>query len=1269
MRSMSFSEFEMMSQPLILLTVISTTEIDPVAAMVELASVHHTPACYSNGQYEPVIQRVYLLLDDAGEKVKEPFSVLRLLHSRFPPSCTKLIAINSFTATAPNFQQPDMWSKFLIPKYFPEQTPQLDLSKMPLDPLRNQIVLGCRLSVDDFMKLREFCIWLYNEQIVPALEKRLTILGKQVNDSRRGVKNVFKSFWRKPREESEFVKGSIKYRYDKIEAQTLLLADTAFMVRDYETAAANYKLVRDEYKSDKSTLHLAYSFLMIAACQIITEPHKYRDTHTYLDGLSQCLVPNLDLLHANASLAMLAAEMYVTGNYGRAPLESARVLLQAAQNVNKYPLLSGLLIERSASFMLQGFQVRRYVFHSILAGNKLHRCGELPAKHAMTLFAAASMILEKGNWGDMKTKLARALSSDMKALGPEARQRSLMLLLKILASIVNDSKDTTNQNGMMDAVAVLNEISKDGGWGSVRVNEGWAMCPTRDVLLGPLPIGDLGDATNSTRTEICGLAVPELDMESLLVLEPVNGSDQDMLQRVNPEMLREVGLIQDLLTAEREICCTGLVTDHQERVLAKQLAKIQRDFRTHGHGKQPHGGRNHRQHRVRIPLGEKLFFKMKIRNQLPVDLRLTNLRLGIDRPELFDIPGCNTTLMAEQTCQTLLEAKPSELGNFKIVNAQWQLSETLAIKQTLSTKGALLQRTLKQRANRERAEDNRLSFEVVPAEPLLRLSFEGLSPEALQGQLLRCKLRLINEGSAIARDIFLKCSHPWFLFFDDNGTPQKNPLPFFGCSSTVLRLGELAIEPRKEHVLDVWLRISAAGPQRLSLLASYAENEDCKSRTSYLTFHIHSLPCAKLSVQLVPKLSSSVQYTMVAEITNLFKVSPSETGLPRDSSLGPLDRPDISGWHAELDEQGVEVVGLRLLGGAHSQRTNAALTLEGNELRYLTSPGERVVECYPLHFNNPHQVRRGNNIWLLPLADVEQQAFAEIAGRGVVLPDIIERFQCLWYAVDGFAELVAEAKLTLELEEVEADVMGPRSIADVRRARQQKNQDNQEEEDSDTEVAEVSLAEEDSSKGSGTVRQTISSVQDVADMEVARNALSVGVVWVCRWRNKLRWGLHQMPHVGYASAQFHARSQFNYHNSLISQKLAASAPSPSVAVAAAETKALALQTTSTSTFAALQFAVSHKPRAALSNVGVADVSVHVTVRSFVDEAVTLQLRVKHTGDIPTRGPTGNLSKTAFRGLAWINQTGYSDIKLSAHAEVTLSFCAQVMSVGTHNLNR
>jgi hypothetical protein len=59
----------MLSHPVVLLLVVATSDVDPVACMQELASMHHTPLCLTSGQYDnDSVQRVYVLVHDTYSK-------------------------------------------------------------------------------------------------------------------------------------------------------------------------------------------------------------------------------------------------------------------------------------------------------------------------------------------------------------------------------------------------------------------------------------------------------------------------------------------------------------------------------------------------------------------------------------------------------------------------------------------------------------------------------------------------------------------------------------------------------------------------------------------------------------------------------------------------------------------------------------------------------------------------------------------------------------------------------------------------------------------------------------------------------------------------------------------------------------------------------------------------------------------------------------------------------------------------------------------------
>jgi hypothetical protein len=83
----------MLSHPVVLLLVVATSDVDPVACMQELASVHHTPLCLTSGQYDnDSVQRVYVLVHDTYSKSavdprKEFDKVCRIFffHTRLSP--------------------------------------------------------------------------------------------------------------------------------------------------------------------------------------------------------------------------------------------------------------------------------------------------------------------------------------------------------------------------------------------------------------------------------------------------------------------------------------------------------------------------------------------------------------------------------------------------------------------------------------------------------------------------------------------------------------------------------------------------------------------------------------------------------------------------------------------------------------------------------------------------------------------------------------------------------------------------------------------------------------------------------------------------------------------------------------------------------------------------------------------------------------------------------------------------------------------------------
>jgi hypothetical protein len=95
----------MISHPVIMLIAVATTDVDPVACMQELASVHHTPSCLQSGQYDnETVQRVYFLVHDVNNVRKNEIDSNKefaKMQSYFPASHTKYLALNSLPLDRP----------------------------------------------------------------------------------------------------------------------------------------------------------------------------------------------------------------------------------------------------------------------------------------------------------------------------------------------------------------------------------------------------------------------------------------------------------------------------------------------------------------------------------------------------------------------------------------------------------------------------------------------------------------------------------------------------------------------------------------------------------------------------------------------------------------------------------------------------------------------------------------------------------------------------------------------------------------------------------------------------------------------------------------------------------------------------------------------------------------------------------------------------------------------------------------------------------------
>lgn len=631
---------------------------------------------------------------------------------------------------------------------------------------------------------------------------------------------------------------------------------------------------------------------MIAACQFMLEPGvRTRDLVSTIETVTQCIQSNTELPHASAFYAYILSELLTSHPQNRAPLEAVQILLLAAGYLNRYPMLSALLTEKAAQYYIPARQYRKFSLHIVLAGHKFNSCGTTAAiDHSSICFAAAMILYDQTEWSTVKSKLWRALADRSKVVHtPNGSRIALLLLLQIVSAITSKNRKSFNgETALNDAVKVYHELVHDKSWGNLTIPTGWESINTRDILLDktafiehsvaspplvmdPENVINLINSVDIEESEplpkvdgftiIEDLRLPEIFMESVVLMTPLNGSSSVVPFGVENPLNPKIELLKSFLEIEKvvdKISLTGggdfttMLESCSEKFVQVDSTIREGLFRNYGSSPLSGSGNN----ALLIPLGERVVLHLKFYNPLPVDLSLRDLQVIMNIPESFDVIGTDTIIPSGTTKDVTLIATPLTLGTFRVESTCWYLGARVQIIQHIRKKGALLQKTLTQRAHRQRSPDNTLTFNVIETCPLLRLDIgkEMENAEVLNGEIIRTTLTMVNEGSAAAKDIELIFNYPigaLELFhvsneaegvkYDSDTTKIVRFLPFIGQSCTAVRIpNDISIRSGGFIQLRVWIRCQDIGKLEISLLASYqsALSDRVAPRTSFSSFNV-----------------------------------------------------------------------------------------------------------------------------------------------------------------------------------------------------------------------------------------------------------------------------------------------------------------------------------------------------------------------------------------------------------------------------------------------
>ena len=441
--------------PLVLLVCTATNEVTaPENVLQELYQSNHSlPNVYRRGLYDPSAMRQEVLVlhdnhDHDNTALDQNEKGLRqLLRSRFGANAS-LLRVNSTThptaAALSEQETSDAWG--------------------------GKGNLGTFLSDNDKALFRRYFQSLLTTALLPSLEVRIGNLNAIVSEQKKGMRNLVKSFWRKPKDDAASGSGAgsstsntnsiygqsssssagggkpggnrgeeVPYRYDSIESQTHLLADTLFLMEDYDNALSTYRLIRDDYKTDKQLLHYGNVLEMIAMCMFQLDPHTR--PREIFSTIEQALVSytraaeeerirndkmarqtgELNVRHSTSKsyitrlatrLSLILAMSSGTVARGRS-LECADLL--ASVSSYESSLGAAILMEQSSVFFYKARMTRKYAFHMLMGGHMFQKCGQ--HHHAFRCFASAMYIYRNEMWDKLYNHLKTALAAQLYTMG------------------------------------------------------------------------------------------------------------------------------------------------------------------------------------------------------------------------------------------------------------------------------------------------------------------------------------------------------------------------------------------------------------------------------------------------------------------------------------------------------------------------------------------------------------------------------------------------------------------------------------------------------------------------------------------------------------------------------------------------------------------------------------------------------------------------------------------------------------------------------------
>ncbi|KAL3147776.1 hypothetical protein ABBQ32_002510 [Trebouxia sp. C0010 RCD-2024] len=775
LRTLAFSDHETFDYPVACLLVMHAHAADPLQAYGELFKSAPLPPLMRQGIMEPHILKHYLLLhDDAAAPggFARSEEKLRQIQGSLGSTNCHLLTINSGKADSnSSIGYEGLWRAH-IKGVLPGGGAGEPQARPPV-PSQGY---GSSLSTSDMEGVARFLEEFAVRALLPHLEVRVRNLNHQVTVSRRGLRNQLKTFLfrSKSNAAAETPRGgatpsgagaSNQYGAATTEGQMRQLADLAFVMQDYETAQSTLKLLAGDYKTDKAYKHLAGVQEMWAlSCFMTGAPMTdvttlFREAFFRYNSVNP-LQPKACVRFATRSMMLLADYCRQHGLHAEAHSALTRAQAQESDSVR-----AGLLGEQAALALLQTSppSLRKFAFTMVLAGLKYLSFHQRPL--TIRCYLQALSVYRGHSWRFIEEHIHDTLGRSYRELG------DLHSAVHHFMCILPCPQATTALQGrylqqFLDAVHQAGAV------------QGQPL-----VLELPLPLVDLAHAhavfdDQFSHANAAALSFPETHWRQL----------------EGPFLAGSESNLVSWLDAANKT--SSVVQQHNTAVA-----------------------------------GEVVGVDVQVSNPMALSLSLTQLRAvyehesGVTGPvnEYLKVLEQDIVIKPGDSDIVRLTIMPLKPGLLRITGLEWVLNGQAQGRRLFAAKAPQHRRTgsrMPGQAKVDRAANQVLSFNVIPAASKLEVELHQRPGTLLEGELHRCRMVMRNSGDSLLHNVRMIVSHPDVFCPLTNEELQQEPASTLSASarssgevSTSEPVEESSVKLKGGQTLFVWGSQSTLQPQ------------------------------------------------------------------------------------------------------------------------------------------------------------------------------------------------------------------------------------------------------------------------------------------------------------------------------------------------------------------------------------------------------------------------------------------------------------------------